>query len=79
MKTYESAVFRCSIKACPQNFYKIYRKASAPESLFNKVVGVQLATLFKKNDSTQVFFNELSRFYRTGFLQNTVVGLLLRH
>ena len=34
------------LKARPQNFYKIYRKTSAPEPIFYKVVGVELASLF---------------------------------
>ena len=38
---------RCSSKWC-----KIYRKASEPESIFNKV---KLATLFKKDSGTIVF------------------------
>ena len=36
---------------------KIHREAPVPESLFNKVAGLQLATLFKNETHTQVDYS----------------------
>ena len=47
-KNTEAVVQRCSVKRCSWKLRKIYRKAPLPGSLFNKVVGLRLATLLKK-------------------------------
>ena len=42
-------------KRRPQKFRKIHRKIPLPESLFNKVPGIRLATLLKRDSGTGDF------------------------
>ena len=45
-----------------------------PESLFNKVAGLRLATFFKKRLRHRCFPVNFAKFLRTRFLQNTSGG-----
>ena len=42
-------------KGVPKKIRKIHRKTPVPESFFNKVAGLKLATLFKKDSGAGVF------------------------
>ena len=60
-------------KRRPQKFRKIHRKIPLPESLFNKVAGISLATLLKKRLWHRWFPMNFAKwehfFYRTHLLE----------
>ena len=65
-------------KRCSWIFRKIYRKISVLESLFNKVVGLRLATLLKKRLQQRCFPVNFAKFLRTPSLVEHLRWLLLR-
>ena len=57
-------------KGVSQVFCKIHRKTSLPESLFNKVAGVRLATLLEKTLWHRSFPTNFTKYLRTFSLKN---------
>ena len=60
-------------KGVSQVFCKIHRKTSLPESLFNKVAGVRLATLLEKTLWHRSFPTNFTKYLRTFYLKNPPV------
>ena len=53
-------------------------KTPLPESLFNKIVGLQSVTLFKKETPVQMSSFKLCQFFKNFFIEkNSSRGLLL--
>ena len=66
---------RCSIKKdVPKNFTKFTGKHLCQSLLFNKVAGLNPATLLKKRLWHRCFPVNFAKFFRTSFLQNTSGG-----
>ena len=54
-------------KRCSEQFRTIHRKTTLPESLFNKVAGLRLATLMKKRPWHRCFRMNFAKYLRTLF------------
>ena len=54
---------RCSLK-----FRKLYRKAPVLESVFNKVAGLETATLLKRHSNTD-FSSEVCKIFRSTYFK----------
>ena len=68
----------CSMrKGVLRNFTKFTGKHLRQSLFFNKTTGVRSATLLKKRLWHRCFLVNLTKFFRTSFLQNTFGRLLL--
>ena len=61
-------------RKCSRKFRKIHRKTPVPESLFQKIASLRLATLLKKRLWHRRFSLSFAKFSRTSCLKNTSGG-----
>ena len=64
-------------KSCSGKFCNIHRKAPVLESLFHKVVGLQVCNFIKQKLQHRCFLCNLAKFVRTSILKNICERLLL--